>query len=267
MINRTFVSQTNDMKILVLERIGQMERVLAEYISQRFPDADVNFVPNFESVPVEQIITHVKECDIICVQSIFDDTTGFEKMVQLFWSDEKLRKPTYIIHSTQRLLEALNTRITKSSCASISLMLKYGMEVYNIYYKEYGNPADDNQIFRYFTSPNIVYFDTVKLWWDEANHMIWDERPYYVASSTHTYFKPATAPKAKAEKKTIVDVLTPKEIRILQALLLEMHSFTTQNKEDLEEGRTHGMEADEIKTLLAEKKEWLRVIEKMGIIL
>lgn len=63
------------MKILVLERIGQMERVLAEYISQHFPDADVNFVPNFESVPVEQIITHVKECDIICVQSIFDDTT------------------------------------------------------------------------------------------------------------------------------------------------------------------------------------------------
>lgn len=251
------------MKILVLERIGQMERVLAEYISQNFPDADVNFVPNFESVPGEQIIQHVKDCDIICVQSIFDDTTGFEKMVQLFWSDKTLRKPTYIIHSTQRLLEALNTRITKAACASVSLMLKYGMDVYNVYYKEYANPDDNDKIFRYFTKPNIVYFDTVKLWWDEPNHMIWDERPYYVPFSTHTYFKPVT----KTEKKTIVDGLTPKEIKVLKTLLQEMHSFTSQNKEDLEEGRTHGMEDSEIKTLLAEKKEWLRVIEKMGIIL
>ena len=80
-----------------MERIGQMEPILADYISQQFPGAEVDFLPNIDNIPQPQVMQHIKSCDVIAVQSIFDkefDAT-FEKMIALFSAVPSLRKPVY----------------------------------------------------------------------------------------------------------------------------------------------------------------------------
>ena len=253
------------MKVLVLEHVGHMETVLADYISQTFPDCKLIFVPNMDTVDTPTIISHVMNCDIICVQSMFDDTTSFEKMIALFHAKQELIKPTYLIHSTGKLLEALNTGIDIPAYIKLTDLLDKGLKLHNIYYKEYDHPDNAKEYFgdRFFRKV-LRMFDTVPVWFDKGNNIIWDERPYYVPQSTKVYFKPAPATKVKPEKKTIVDCLTPKEIKTQKELLQEMYAFTSDRKEDLELG-IYKDEPETIKTLLAEKKAWLKVMDKIGI--
>lgn len=254
------------MKVLVFEHVNHMEPVLADYIHQQFPTGEVIFLGNMDSLDTKTIIENVMQCDVICVQSIFDDTTSFEKMIALFYAKQELIKPTYLLHSTGKLLEALNTGIDIPAYIQLTDLLDKGLKLFDIYYKEYDHPDNSKELFgdRFFRKV-LRMFDTVPVWHDPINKIIWDERPYYVPQSTKLYFKPVPAVKAKPEKKTMIDCLTPKEVKVLVNLLQEMYSFTTERTEDLENDRTPYFEKDEVKTLLAEKKEWLRVMEKIGI--
>lgn len=248
-----------------MERIGQMEPILAGYISQQFPDAEVDFLPNIDNVPQPQVMQHIKSCDVIAVQSIFDkefDAT-FEKMIALFSAVPSLRKPVYLIHSTQKLIQVLNFQIKVDYHVMLRNMLVEGLELHNIYYKEFENPENETDgMFRkqYFRKPNIVKFDTVRVWFDKENGVIWDERPHYIPDSEYTYFKPV-----KPAKKSFVDELSGKELENFKVMLEEMYCFTHSKVQELESGRGYVPDEQEKQELLAEKREWLRILRKLKI--
>lgn len=254
------------LKVLVMENVGNMEPVLGDYINQTFPDCELILLNNLQRQDTKTILENVAQCDIICVQSLFTETTTFGNMVELFYAKPELLRPTYIIHTTGKLLEVFNTCLASGAYSKLTLLLEKGLKLYNIYFQEYDHPDNDpKEMFaRQYFRKILRMFDTVPVWYNAKDKIIWDERPYYVPRSTKTYFKPEA--KAKAEKKTLVDCLSPKEIKTLQELLREMYSFTSEKLEDLEIGACDTFfSPKEVKELTDEKTEWIRVLEKIGI--
>lgn len=178
------------MKVLILERASVIEDASIQFIKEHFPDAQLEILKNIELVDTKELLHCIQECDVIVAQSIFDDTKFFESMVPLYQVLEK-KPPVYLIHSLNRLLQAIQDLPTPT-IIEIGSMINQGLEVYNVYFEEFENPENNqnSEFFKnsYFRKPNIFVFDVVKLW-QHPTGMIWDERPMYIQISKKTYFK------------------------------------------------------------------------------
>jgi hypothetical protein len=242
------------MKVLVLERVSQIEETLAGFIRKQFPNAELVFIGNVEKEKPETIMTAMQKCDVIAAQSIFDDTTAFESMVFLYQS-LKINKPVYLIDGLQNLSYNLNFRISKSARYILIDLLKNGLELYDVYYKILNLSSNDKE--SYFKKLEHRY-DVVKMWYNEKESLIWDERPFYITERAggKEHFKTE-----KLVKGNIFDKLSKKEMEVFNELLLEDAQRIEEQIEDLETDRYGFDDRDE---LLKEKQSWKKVLNKLG---
>ncbi len=243
------------MKILILERLNEVEHVLATFVRERFPQAEIVFIGNVDRKEPEEIIAAILEADILCAQSIFDDTTAFEGVIKLYTA-LKIQKPVYLIHTTQNLLHALNFRIKEASSQALAKLLEGGLEVYNVYYHLFDNPKNDPTAF--FSCPDIVKFDVIKLYYNKKTDVIWDEHLHFIPHSTHTFFKK----KAYFLEREPFDI-SPKDLTLLKEILSEVYVDLEEKSEDLEHSRFFDeTERNEIK---ATNKKRLALLDKLKV--
>lgn len=242
------------MKVLVLERVDHIEEVLAAFIRKQFPDADINFIGNVDTVKPETVMTAMQTCDVIAAQSIFDDTTAFESMMFLY-DALKINKPVYLIDGLQNLAININFKISRIANEVLIKLVKNGLELYNVYYDVFDlNNKDSDRLFK-----KLEYrFDAVKMWYNDKENLIWDERPFFISkrASNIEYFKPVVE-----AKKSVFDTLNKSEMKAFKELLTEDAQRVEEQIEDLESGR---YDYDDKDTLLKEKQTWKKVLNKLG---
>ena len=262
-------------RILVFERMNRLDEQISSYLIQEFEKDEIKIIYKVDDVPQQDIIDAIMWCDTIVFQSIFDTTfengiETFKKMVHLFFLEAKLRKPVHIIHSTGRLLSFLNQTLNSDTISEIAVILKSGLEIYNVHFNEYENPANNKKT--YFRESNIYKFATVKLWWCEKHAVIWDEQPYYLPeliSNNNLYrFKPKFveigSKEIKIEENNYSN-LTKADLAILQNILEEDYQLLTELKEDLENASNEAFNAQEKEELLNSHNSRLKLLDKIGI--
>ncbi len=262
----------NKPKILIMERLEEVEEVLADYIHQNFHDSEVTLLTHIDRLPQAEIIEAIKACDIILAQSIFDTVydgidgiQSFLNMIKLFYAVPELRKPAYIIHTTNKLLYTLNYQLPVAEEKMLREILMNGYELYNVHYGEF---AGDTKPGSFFKAKTIKIFDTIKMWYDEKNRMIWDEHQHFIPLTTKNFFKlqpiyMESVP--KPEKKHKYSHLTGTDVKILEEMLSEVYQIMEENIDDLKNKRGWVPDEEEKNSLLSEKKARLEVLDKMGV--
>jgi len=246
-------------KILIMERVSEIEQVLATYLNQTFKGCKIELLDSLDTQSKETIVAKIMQADIIAAQSIFDDTTSFEKIVHLFEA-LKIKKPVYIIHSLGNLLEAVNFRISIEAHKALCRLLHAGQQVYNVYYKSFENPDNNKQAM--FKLPPIIKFDTIKIYYNEAERIIWDERPKFIANSQKTFYRYTPY---YLEQPPKFENLTGKDVSLLMKMLSEVYVTLEENKEDLEYGRGWKFDKEETAALIKDKTKRLALLDKMKV--
>ena len=265
-------------RILVFERMNRLDEQISSYLIQEFEKDEIKIIYKVDDVPQQDIIDAIMWCDTIVFQSIFDTTfengiETFKKMVHLFFLEAKLRKPVHIIHSTGRLLSFLNQTLNSDTISEIAVILKSGLEIYNVHFNEYENPANNKKT--YFRESNIYKFATVKLWWCEKHAVIWDEQPYYLPeliSNNNLYrFKPKFV-EIVEENKFVQTVeenkysnLTKSELNILNEILFEKYEQINDLIEDLNNTKENALfDAEEKESLMKEHNKRIDLLKKLN---
>ena len=270
-----------------MERLETLEEVLVAYINQNFPEAEVTILNRIDNVPQNEIIEAIKGCDMILAQSIFDTTfdgldgiKSFMNMIDLFKAVPSLRRPAHIIHTTQKLIYFLNFTLPPEYRYKVEDMLKEGLELYNVHFAEFAGKKEEGV--QYFKPRTTKVFDTVKMWYDEKNHWIYDEHLFFIPDITinafkkQAYFlehppkqykavKTPTAVKPVLAENTLISMLSAKELITLKQMLEEEYQRTTEIIEDIENGHCHASDADEKADLLKCHRGRIKVLDKMGI--
>lgn len=251
-----YVLKIITMKILVLERINQIEPVLAAFIHQKFPNAEVIMLGGIDKKNESEIISSILDADIICAQSIFNNTTAFEGIASLFKA-LNIVKPVYIIHTLQTLLYSLNFKINKTAKNSIAELLDSGLELYNVYFKEFENPDNDKNA--YFNKPNIVKFDVVKMYYNKNKGLIWDEHLNFISNTNSDYFKKRAY---FCEHEPII--LSNDQINLLREMLSEVYVSINEDNENLQ-GPNLYLTPNEVKEFIIENEQRIALLEHLKI--
>ena len=94
------------MKVLILENVHHLDPECTAFLNEYFAGHELDKV--FDLSNVEQAM---EQADAIVVESIFNDTTQFEQMIDTFaalaWKGD-----VYILHKLNKLLETVNSRLT-----------------------------------------------------------------------------------------------------------------------------------------------------------
>ncbi|MEO6301869.1 MAG: hypothetical protein ABIP51_01735 [Bacteroidia bacterium] len=241
-------------KILVLENIGSIEDILANYLSTYYKNDEIKILNNLKSRKPEEIIEGLKWCDILMVQSIFDRTDQIESFIALI-DRLKINPEVHLLHSTDRLLEFLNITITKGAREKLQELLVNGLKVFHVHHQTFelkGKPGD------YFKKLTFK-FCPILLWYNKKDNLIFDEHQFLIDKYEGFYYKKKTY-FLENEPNEIFN-LNKSELAELKKILSEVAAELDDREEDLDCGVTEKYcskrEVDEISKEIRERKSLL----------
>lgn len=264
-------------KLIVIENVGHLDPQIQHMMRTHLSNYEREIITNFELVPQKELFEKIKVSDAIAFQSTFDDRPQMKHFLRAFDKLLDVKKfDIYIVYTYESLLGFVNLDIDKEDLEILKSIVSK-TNVYDVVhdtktsYKTEQEKSKDG-LFRKKPSFEAYQFmtDPVKLFWNEEYNVIWHRRrPVLKWQGDDMYADEKPVATFKFEKpknplivQAVLD-MTKDELKVFKNLLLEAQATHEYNKESLEHGIGFRFEEEEKAKLIAEKDEWLNLLNKM----
>ncbi len=253
------------MNVLVLENVSDLDKEISDYLTKEHKKDEVSILYNLEDVDQSELISKLSWCDIICVQSSFDNRTQFIKFLNLIPKFKNIKeiRIIYLYNNPAdniQFLQFLNTTSDEITKGTIEL-LKH-IRIQEILCKNIKTAEGE-----YFNKIETIY-DIVPIYYNALNQIIWHERQPMIDKTGLRFYlnkpsgiesikiKPIRKKNPDAGKKKIL--IDKKDLPTLEILIDEAKALFTYQIALIEEGKYD--ESNE--KLIKEKQDCLNFLTK-----
>lgn len=259
-------------KILVLENVRSLDQEIRGYLDKRHKSDDVKIIYNLLDKSTEkqaELLPLLAWCNMIVLQTTFFDRTQLKTFIELLPTFKNI-KDIKIIFSynnpadNNQFLRFLNFEIPKPLMAGVVKLMEtikvseILCKVVNIAKQEYFNKQE-------------VLFDVVPLYYKKSIDLIWHEFQPVIDRNGERHYKTIKLVGTKTVKITEDKNIKHKDIKIdgliinidkndiptLKELMGEVRAVFEYQKESCE-----SQDFGDSKKLIAEKKQWLKILDK-----